>query len=56
MNLFLRYLEHIFLPSTTPSPFLHVVGYCFVWAIPATIVVLLLIRFGWRRNKSMEDL
>jgi hypothetical protein len=55
MSAFLRFLEHMFVPSTTPTPFLHVVGQCFVWSVPATLVVLLLIRFGWRRHKGMED-
>jgi hypothetical protein len=51
----LRFLEHVFVPSATPTPFLRVVGECFIWSIPATILILLLIRFGWRRNKGMED-
>jgi hypothetical protein len=48
-------LLHIVVPSTTPTPFLSVVGACFFWSIPASLVVLFAIRFGWRRGKGMED-
>lgn len=49
-------LLHIVIPSTTPTPFLSVVGACFLWSIPASLLVMLVIRFGWRRGKGMEDL
>jgi hypothetical protein len=49
-------LLHIVVPSTTPTPFLSVVGDCFLWSVPASLLVTVLIRFGWRRGKGMEDL
>jgi hypothetical protein len=48
-------LLHIVVPSTAPNPFLSVVGACFLWSIPASVLVVLAIRFGWRRGKGMED-
>jgi hypothetical protein len=51
-----RFLLHAVVPSTTPTPFLSVVGACFLWSIPASLVLMLVIRFGWRRGKGMEDL
>jgi hypothetical protein len=51
-----RILLHIVIPSTTPTPFLSVVGACFLWSVPASLVVIFLIRYGWRRDKGMEDL
>lgn len=49
-------LLHIVVPSTTPTPFLSVVGDCFLWSSPAALLVMIAIRFGWRRGKGMEDL
>jgi hypothetical protein len=49
-------LLHIVVPSTTPTPFLSVVGDCFLWSSPASLLVMIVIRFGWRRGKGMEDL
>lgn len=46
----------ILFPLTIPTPFLSVVGECFAWSAVATIVVTLVVRLGWRRGKSMEDL
>jgi hypothetical protein len=51
-----RILLHIVIPSTTPTPFLSVVGACFLWSVPASLLVIFLIRYGWRRDKGMEDL
>jgi hypothetical protein len=48
-------LLHIVVPSATPTPFLSVVGACFLWSIPASLLVMFLIRYGWRRGKGMED-
>ncbi len=44
------------LPVTPPSPFLHVVGWCFAATVPLTAVVVLLIRRCWRRGKGLYDL
>jgi hypothetical protein len=44
------------LPTTRPSPFLHVVAWCFAATIPVTVVVVALIRLGWRRGKGLYDL
>lgn len=51
----LQVLLHIVVPSTTPTPFLSVVGDCFLWSLPASLLVTVVIRFGWRRGKGMED-
>jgi hypothetical protein len=51
----LQILLHIVVPSTTPTPFLSVVGDCFLWSFPASLLVTVVIRFGWRRGKGMED-
>lgn len=51
-----RILLHIVIPSTMPTPFLSVVGACFLWSVPASLLVIFLIRYGWRRDKGMEDL
>jgi hypothetical protein len=51
-----RLLVHIVIPSTTPTPFLSVVGACFLWSIPASLIIMLVIRLRWRRGKEMEDL
>lgn len=51
----LQVLLHIVVPSTTPTPFLSVVGDCFLWSFPASLLVTVVIRFGWRRGKEMED-
>jgi hypothetical protein len=50
-----RILLHIVVPSTAPTPFLSVVGACFLWSFPASLLLILVIRFGWRRGKGMED-
>jgi hypothetical protein len=52
----IQILLHIVVPSTTPTPFLSVVGACFLWALPASLVVIAWIRYGFRRGKGMEDL
>jgi hypothetical protein len=52
----MQILLHIVVPSATPTPFLSVVGSCFLWSFPASLLVILVIRFGWRRGKGMEDL
>ena len=52
----LQILLHLVVPSTTPTPFLSVVGDCFLWSFPASLLVTVVIRFGWRRGKGMEDL
>jgi hypothetical protein len=44
------------LPSTPPTPFMHVVGWCFAATIPLTVVVVIVIRLGWRRRKGLYDL
>lgn len=51
-----RILLHIVTSNATPTPFLSVVGACFLWSIPASLLIMLVIRFGWRRGKGMEDL
>lgn len=51
-----RMLLHIVISSATPTPFLGVVAACFLWSIPTSLVIMLVIRFGWRRGKGMEDL
>jgi hypothetical protein len=43
------------LPSTPPTPFMHVVGWCFAATIPLTVVVVIVIRLGWRRRKGLYD-
>lgn len=48
-------LLHVVIPGTAPTPFLSVVADCFLWSLPASLLVTLLIRFGWRRGKGMED-
>lgn len=48
-------LLHIVIPGTAPTPFLSVVGDCFLWSFPASLLVMLLVRFGWRRGKGIED-
>jgi hypothetical protein len=50
------WLTHFLVPNVTPTPFLSVVGACFLWSIPVTIAILVLIRFAWRRGKDLEDL
>jgi hypothetical protein len=52
----LQILLHLVVPSTSPTPFLSVVGDCFLWSFPASLLVTVVIRFGWRRGKGMEDL
>jgi hypothetical protein len=52
----MRALSHIIVPSSTPTPFLSVVGACFLWSIPGAVLAMLVIRYGWRRRKGMEDL
>jgi hypothetical protein len=42
--------------ATRPTPFLGIVGTCFVWSAAATVVITLGVRFGWRRGKGLEDL
>jgi hypothetical protein len=44
------------LPLTPPTPFLHIVGWCFAATIPVTIGVVVLIRLAWRRGKGLYDL
>jgi hypothetical protein len=46
---------HLVVPDTTPTPFLSVVGACFLWSFPASLLVILVIRLGWRRGKGLED-
>ncbi len=48
-------LLHVVIPGTAPTPFLSVVADCFLWSFPASLLVMLVIRFGWRRGKGMED-
>lgn len=48
-------LLHILIPITRPTPFLSVVGFCFAWSAPVTVIIVLVIRFGWRRGKGLED-
>ena len=48
-------LLHIVIPGTAPTPFLSVVGDCFLWSFPASLLVTLVIRFGWRRGKGLEE-
>jgi hypothetical protein len=48
-------LLHVVIPGTAPTPFLSVVGDCFLWSLPASLLVMLLVRFGWRRGKGVED-
>lgn len=48
-------LLHIVIPGTAPTPFLSVVADCFLWSFPASLLVMLVARFGWRRGKGMED-
>jgi hypothetical protein len=48
-------LLHLVIPSTAPTPFLSVVGDCFLWSFPASLLFMLVIRFGWRRGKGIED-
>jgi hypothetical protein len=52
----MRTLLHVVISNATPTPFLGVVGACFLWSIPASLLIMLVIRFGWRRGKGMEDL
>jgi len=49
-------LIHFLIPNVIPTPFLSIVGECFLWSIPATMVITGLIRFGFRRGKGLEDL
>lgn len=49
-------LSDFLLPITPPTPFLHVVAWCFAATIPLTTVVVALIRLGWRRGKGLYDL
>jgi hypothetical protein len=51
----LQILLHLVVPSTSPTPFLSVVGDCFLWSFPASLLVTVVIRFGWRRGKGLED-
>jgi hypothetical protein len=44
------------LPTSLPSPFLHIVGICFAATLPVTAVAVLAIRLTWRRGKGMYDL
>ena len=48
-------LLHVVIPGTAPTPFLSVVGDCFLWSFPASLLVMLVARFGWRRGKGLED-
>jgi hypothetical protein len=48
-------LLHLVIPSTAPTPFLSVVGDCFLWSFPTSLLFMLVIRFGWRRGKGIED-
>ena len=48
-------LLHVVIPGTAPTPFLSVVGDCFLWSFPASLLVMGVARFGWRRGKGMED-
>jgi hypothetical protein len=48
-------LLHLVIPSTAPTPFLSVVGDCFLWSFPASLLFMLVIRLGWRRGKGIED-
>lgn len=52
----MTWLLHIFLPATSPTPFLAVVGLCFAWSGVGAIVITAIIRFGFRRGKGLEDL
>jgi hypothetical protein len=49
-------LIDVLFPLTHPTPFLAVVGECFAWSAAGAVVVLIVIRFGWRRGKGLEDL
>jgi hypothetical protein len=44
------------LPLAPPSPFLAAVGACFAASGAVTVALALLIRYGWRRGKRLEDL
>jgi hypothetical protein len=52
MKALLNYL----LPIAPPTPFLHVVGWCFALTIPLTVGVVAAIRLRWRRGKGMYEL
>jgi hypothetical protein len=51
----LRWLRFL-LPISQPTPFLHVVGWCFALAIPFTVAIIAVIRLRWRRGKGLYDL
>jgi hypothetical protein len=44
------------LPVTPPTPFLHIVGWCFAVTVPVTVAIVALIRLRWRRGKGLYDL
>jgi hypothetical protein len=52
----MEWLTHFLLPNVVPTPFLSVVGACFLWSIPVALVVTVLIRFSFRRDKGLEDI
>lgn len=52
----MSFFTHLLAPDVVPTPFLSIVAECFLWSAPAAVVVMIVIRLGWRRGKGLEDI
>lgn len=52
----MHYVLDLLFPVRQPTPFVLIVGDCFLWTGAGAVVLAVLARFVWRRGKKLGDL